>query len=1367
MLHFKRMFVSMSLVVIGLSALTLLLTNAPTARANPGTIYVDASAPGPVHDGSSWAAAYITLQSALDATVYGDELWVADGVYTPTKGITSTATFALEPGVALYGGFGGYGVSETLRTQRDWTIYKSILSGDLDGNDINTDGNHIDETWNDIQGENAFYVVTGGGVTETTVLDGFTITAGNGTADDDGGGMKNYGSPTLTNVTFSGNHGGGLYNYQSSPTLTNVIFIVNLSDSNGGGMLNIENCNPTLFNVTFSGNRAGNGYGGGGMFNYMSRPTLVSVTFSGNDGNGMYNVMGGNPTLISVTFSGNIGGGMSNIFTSTPTLTNVTFNDNAGRGMYNWLSNPTLANVIFSGNSGGGMNNNGSSPSLTNVTFISNTATDGGGMNNGDGSSPVLTNVAFISNTATNKGGGMSNDGGSHPMLTDVTFSGNQSTVNGGGMWNGDSHPTLTNVVFSDNRTAWNGGGLFNWSSAPTLTNVIFNNNQATISGGGLGNFNNSSPELTNVTFSRNTATDNGGGMANDSSAPTLTNITFISNTATSGGGMQNDNGSTPTLASVTFNSNAASNSGGGMVNNSSNPTLINVTFSGNRTTDAGSSGGGMSNNDSNPTLTYVTFSDNRTAGWGGGGMGNDNSNPTLTHVTFSGNRTAGCCGGGMVNIGNSNSRLTNVTFSGNSATNYGGGLLNSESNPTLTNVLFSGNTVTDVSSYGGGMSNHNGGHPTLINATFSGNQAGGSGGGMGNIGGTLTLVNSIVWGNAAITGSQIYNDGSSASIVTYSDVQGGYSGAGNLNVDPNFVAPIAATAAPTTTGNYHLQAASYAIDAGNNLSVTVATDLDGQPRIIDGSVDMGAYEAAARFPQIALNPPTLAMTLTTNDAGLRYLTISDVGLGRLTWSLAETPPVGWLSAPLTGTATMSTSKDVAINFNAAGLPVGTYTTTLRVSSNDSGQAQIDVPVTLIVNTLCDPVAAIDLTRVPVDDVFAGDTVRFTASATGTVPFTHTWTVNTAPVGGNFSTLDRVFSATGTYTVGVTIANVCGQQTASLPVTVQTRSINQPDLSLSYKTVNLANVESGDTVTYTLVLRNQSAITATARITDPIPAHTTYVVGSAQASNGQPVIFGSGQLTWSGKVISGTPVIIEYAVTMQSAPIGTAIVNTAQLDDGLGHLTVLEARSTYNPGFSLSIDDGALYTNVPTVSLTLTWDATLGIDGMKISNDGGFGAGGSTTVWLPITTTYAGWVIPALGNQRLPYSVYVKFRDANGTQFGPIQDDIIYDPIVPATPTIQIIVPSTVRYGTAPNTNSVIVRVAATDDNSGVGTIQLSHTPDFAQISEYAATGPTTDVTWSLQSSGQVYVRVVDRAGNISAEKTAAKYVVYLPLVKR
>ncbi len=344
---------------------------APPHASTAVTVYVDADATG-AHDGTSWTDAYTTVQDALTIAISGTEIWVAEGLYYPDEGNGQTSndrdsTFAMADGVALYGGFAA---TETLRTQRDWDVNVTVLSGDIDGNDITDPDGVVTDTAN-ITGTNTYHVVSSNGVTETAVLDGFSITAGQadgGSGNTSGGGMynENGSSPTLINVTFTGNwvgsHGGGMYNTDgSSPTLINVMFTNNLAEF-GGGMASGSNCNPTLINVIFTGNRTHDSSIGGGMSNSQNNPTLINVTFTGN--------------------WANYGGGMSNSF-SNPTLTNVVFSGNYastdGGGMYNYRSSPTLMNVTFSGNlavsSGGGMKNYvNSDASLTNVVFWGNLA---------------------------------------------------------------------------------------------------------------------------------------------------------------------------------------------------------------------------------------------------------------------------------------------------------------------------------------------------------------------------------------------------------------------------------------------------------------------------------------------------------------------------------------------------------------------------------------------------------------------------------------------------------------------------------------------------------------------------------------------------------------------------------------------------------------------------------------------------------------------------------------------------------------------------------------------------------------------------------------------------------------------------------
>ena len=314
------------------------------------------------------------------------------------------------------------------------------------------------------------------------------------------------------------------------------------------------------------------------------------------------------------------------------------------------------------------------------------------------------------------------------------------------------------------------------------------------------------------------------------------------------------------------------------------------------------------------------------------------------------------------------------------------------------------------------------------------------------------------------------------------------------------------------------------------------------------------------------------------------------------------------------------------------------------------------------------------ISRVPAGDLFPGTPVQFTASATGTLPFSYSWTVDGQPAGSDSATLDYTFQAAGQHTVGVTITNACGQTTASLGVDVLEPP--GPDLSTSSKTASQSAVDAGDTLTYTLILRNTGPVAALATLTDPIPLHTVYVPGSAQASDLSPVTLVGDELHWAGQVVSGTPVTIQYAVQVQSAAIGTSIENMASLSDGRGHITTLQATASYNPGYRLTINEGALFTNNPTVALRFAWNAADGITAYQISNDGGFIPGSDTTAWLPVdpaNPTYPGWMLAAYGDLRLPRTVYIRFRDAGGTPFGPFQDDIILDPVPPQVDSLELV----------------------------------------------------------------------------------------------
>ena len=100
--------------------------------------HVDADAT-PGGDGLSWASAFDDLQPAMELAMPGDEIWVAEGVYVPSVvdpiAEAHLPYFIMPDGVAILGGFEG---SETSADQRDPDTFESVISGDLDGNDLDT-----------------------------------------------------------------------------------------------------------------------------------------------------------------------------------------------------------------------------------------------------------------------------------------------------------------------------------------------------------------------------------------------------------------------------------------------------------------------------------------------------------------------------------------------------------------------------------------------------------------------------------------------------------------------------------------------------------------------------------------------------------------------------------------------------------------------------------------------------------------------------------------------------------------------------------------------------------------------------------------------------------------------------------------------------------------------------------------------------------------------------------------------------------------------------------------------------------------------------------------------------------------------------
>jgi len=402
-------------------------------------IYVDADATG-ANNGSSWAHAYNDLQDALAFAYSGDEIRVAQGIYTPDHGGgntpgSRTATFRLKNGVAILGGYAGFG--QPSPNHRNIAAYETILSGDLADNDGPDFVNY---------GDNSYHVVTGSGTNSTAVLDAFTITGGNADAYQSNSGLNNM--TLIPPIPFDPKKwGGGMYNDSGSPTINNCIFSSNSSGYGGAAVYNKAGSSPTLSKCTFNGNHA-----------------------KGNGG-GIYNCGNCNTTLLNCTFSGNIAssaGGMDIRPSNRVNLVNCIFIQNS---------------VI---NRGGAICSDHSDVTMTNCIFTQNKAGwDGGGINNSSGR-PVLTNCTFSGNSAGKKGGGMHSDNGTKPTLANCTFTRNSAGELGGGMYTWGGEAMLTNCRFSENSATWGGGAYNDSYNTSTLANCTITNNKADRDGGGI-----------------------------------------------------------------------------------------------------------------------------------------------------------------------------------------------------------------------------------------------------------------------------------------------------------------------------------------------------------------------------------------------------------------------------------------------------------------------------------------------------------------------------------------------------------------------------------------------------------------------------------------------------------------------------------------------------------------------------------------------------------------------------------------------------------------------------------------------------------------------------------------------------------------
>jgi hypothetical protein len=258
---------------------------------------------------------------------------------------------------------------------------------------------------------------------------------------------------------------------------------------------------------------------------------------------------------------------------------------------------------------------------------------------------------------------------------------------------------------------------------------------------------------------------------------------------------------------------------------------------------------------------------------FGGGAIYLLDSGPTIVDCVFEYN-TAAYVGGAVVASPSGSPRFVNCVFRHNGATTIGGGpygggaIFLPEGTLTVVNCLFYDNKAGEGGAVWVGPSSS----ATFTNCTFAKNEATIRRGGAVYDRAVSSYSNCVFWNNFRddffhlpdTYPDQLYET-QGATTITYSDVQGGWAGTGNINTDPLFLnAP---------AGDYGISSSSPCKNAGLNGALpadvgdldwdgdtgeVLPNDLARNARMVYGSVDMGAYEffEILQLPPVPEQPP-------------------------------------------------------------------------------------------------------------------------------------------------------------------------------------------------------------------------------------------------------------------------------------------------------------------------------------------------------------------------------------------------------------------------------------------------------------------------------------------------------------------------------
>lgn len=740
------------------------------------------------------------------------------------------------------------------------------------------------------------------------------------------------------NMIFSrGGYGGGIYCKASSPDIMNCLIEANIASSyphpffalggNGGGIYCIDSSPRISDMCIIYGNIADNS--GGGIYCSSSSPRISEMCMicgnnANNSGGGLY-CRSSSPTIEKCTFGGNFA------------------SDNGGGIACSESSSPNITNCVINANSvnhyGSGIYCNYSSPSLINCTFSGNSANNGGGIACVESSSPIVKNCILWEDSPDE----IYKDSNS---TTEVTYSNIQNGDFGEdnidddplfvdpdpNVWNYRLKPgspcidsgTNTGVPLFDcdyTPRPQDGDrigeaicdmGAFEYS--PPLECIVSPGEsiQDAILAGYLQIILQPGIYYENIDFTGKAITVTG----TDPNNPDVVAATVIDGGQT-GSVVKfiNREGKESVLKGITLR-NGHSENGGGIYCSSSSPSIINCVITGN---SSDTNGGGIYC--VSGYIPYLSY-----------------SSPTIDNCMIS--RNSATYGGGIY-CGNGYAKITNCTISRNTAEKNGGGIYcnslyfigawYSLFSPKIINSIISRNSAQK----GGGIYCY-ASSPKITNCTIIGNFAEETGGGINcttffsltyplpqqTISSNPTIKNSILWADYPNESS---GDLHSFSRITYSDIQGEYSGKGNIEADPLFV--------NINAEDYHLQSGSLCIDSATETDAP-ESDKDDNPRPQGFGYDMGAYEAKnLTQPEITVSPAMIdfsdvyvglsrTRTIVVKNTGTSDLVIYALNLQEMDFSI-EFPQT---------TIESNNSKKIRIIFTPQ--EVGTRFRTISLQSN-------------------------------------------------------------------------------------------------------------------------------------------------------------------------------------------------------------------------------------------------------------------------------------------------------------------------------------------------------------------------------------------------------------------------------------------------